>query len=559
MLTTVLTPFFTESFLFFSLPVLLFFTPFLNFLNKETNLSVVTQKKKYFFFSLRFVQLVLCLVLIGDLFQDCSSPILHAGNWFFRQDRITWFINFFLTIIVLYYTYLVAFTFSRTTPNVSYIIEIPFLILCTILSLRLFIATNDLVLMIILLEIASFCSIIFIGSQSISPVTYSLSIEATIKYFIINAVSVALLLFSISGFFYLTNSTNVTDIINYFYNHPANCVFFTEQILFFQFIFFFAFLIKLGAAPLHQWLPDVYEGAETLVTCFLVIIISPALLFKFICLLKAFTSLPTTIYFLSNWLFFTGLLSIAIGTIGAFYQTRIKRFVAYSSLTHLGFMLLGISFNSLLGYFSFFFYVVIYIITNMCFFTFLLFCQNYIKIGEKNETRVIFINQLRLYIQTSFFFFLCLVICLFSFAGIPPFAGFFAKFFVLSILMQNNAWPFAISLISAILIGTFMYLRFLKISLFEEDVFLRGESWSVTVASFFYTIPKTLVAIFADYQLFFRASQPVFYKIRTLDMWQQWLITGLWWLLSFITLFFFFFSIYCLAIFELSILLVAYY
>jgi proton-translocating NADH-quinone oxidoreductase chain N len=559
MLTTILTPFFLESFLFFSLPIILFIPPMFYYVNKSTQLSVLTQKKKYFFFSLRFVQGILVLTLLGDLINDYSIPLLHTGNWFFRQDRLTWFMNFFLTGICLYYTYLLAFNFSRTTPNISYIPEIPFLIICTLLSLRLFIATNDLMLMVILLEIASFCSIIFIGSQSVSPMTYSLSIESTIKYFIINAVSVSLLLFAICGFFYLTNSTNINDIVVYFYNNPANCVFFTEQIVIFQFIFFFAYLIKLGAAPLHQWLPDVYEGAETLVTCFLVIIISPALLFKFIGLVKTFTSIPTTIYFLNNWFFITGLLSIGFGTLGAFYQTRIKRFIAYSSLTHLGFMLLGISFNSVLGYFSFLFYVVIYVITNLGFFTFLLFCQNYVKTLGTNETRIIFINQLRLFIQTSFFFFVCLVICLFSFAGIPPFAGFFAKFFILSLLIQHNAWPFALLLIIAIITGTFMYLRFLKMALFEEDPFLKGQSWSLTLSTFFYTVPKTLVAIFADYQLLVSSNNSSFYKVRTIDIWQQWLLTGLCWLLSFITMFFFFFSIYSLGIFDLSLVLVSYY
>ena len=555
------SPLLIESILFFSLPLVLFFPVVLKMINKETQLNVLAYQKKQFFFVLRLVQFLLFFALALDIVNDGSVTLQHVGNFFFRQDKFTWFINFFLTAVTLYYTYLVAFSFSRTTNQLSYIVEIPFLLLCTILSIRLFIATNDLVLMIILLEIATFCSIIFIGSQSLSPSTYSLSIEATLKYFIINAVAVALLLFAISGFFYLTTSTNLNEIVAYFYNHPANCVFFTEQIIFFQFIFFFAYLVKLGAAPLHQWVPDVYEGAETLVTCFLVILIGPALLFKFISLLKILTSIPTNLQFLASWFLITGVCSIAIGTLGAFYQTRIKRFIAYSSLTHLGFMLLGLGFNSFLGYFSFLFYAIIYVITNLVFFTFLLFCQQYIKATSTGgELRVIFINQLRVFIQTSLFFFICLLICLFSFAGIPPFAGFFAKFFVLSILIQHAMWPLALSLISAILVGTFMYLRFIKITLFEEDrLLLSQQSWYVTLQSLFYTVPKTLVAIFADYQIAFTNSKTMVYNSRVIDKWQQWLLTGICWLAGFILFFFFFFSVYSLGIFDLTLTLLTTY
>jgi proton-translocating NADH-quinone oxidoreductase chain N len=558
--------FFSETLLFFFLPLIISLPTILKYsLRVEDSLFTQdTLKKKIFFIVLRCSQFVLILLLLLDFV--LARPFLfstenlfdlvlyHSGNFFFRHDGFIWFINFFLTSLTLYYLYLVAFVFSRTTPNIAYISEIPALLLCTLLCLRLFIATNDLILMVILLEIAAFCSIIYIGIQSISSTNYSLSIEATIKYFIINAFAVALLIFAICGYFYLTTSTNLIEIVLFFYKYPFSCVFFTEQLILIQLIFFFSYLIKLGAAPLHQWVPDVYEGAETLVTCFLVLLISPALMFKLIIFFKLLTNIPTSLFLLKLVIGGCGALSVLFGTLGAFYQTRIKRFIAYAGLTHLGFMLLGLCFNTVLSYFAFLFYLIIYVVTNLCFFTFLLFSQYY----TEKAVRIVYINQLRLYIQTSFFFLLCLIICLFSFAGIPPFAGFFAKFFILGVLVQQAQYALLLFLILSILTGTFMYLRFLKVALFETDPQLAGTSWKVSLQTFFFVLPKTLVAVFADYALHLK-SQTIVYKTLILNPWQLWLLTVLVWVLGFLVFFFFFFSVYSSGIFDILLILLTIY
>lgn len=550
--------FFSEGLLFFGLPLVLFLPLFVK--QDVLIFNHSTEKKKIFFLILRLVQGIIFFCFVIDAFQLFASvgreqhSLLHSGNFFFRHDVLSSTINLFLTGLTLHYLYLTAFVFSRTTKTITYCSEIPFLIMCTLLSLRLFIAANDLILIIILLEIAAFCSVIYIGIQSVSSTEYSISIEATIKYFIINAFSVSLLLLAICGYFYLTTSTNLVDIITFFYKNPYMCIFFTEQLILLQLIFFFAYLIKLGAAPVHQWVPDVYEGAETIVTTFLVLIISPALMFKLIMFLKVLTTIPASILLLKYLFLITGILSIVFGTFGAFYQTRIKRFIAYSGLTHLGFLLLGCCFNTTLGYFAFFFYLIIYIMTNVCFFTFLLICQQQSNI----QVRLIYFNQLKVFIQSSFFFFVCLVICLFSFAGIPPFAGFFAKFFVLGVLLQQKNILVVLFLIGNILIGTFMYLRFLKISLFEPNRFLEQQSWSETLKSSFVLLPRTFVAVFADYQLWVK-SQNIVYNIKTYDSWQLFIYSILVWGLGFLSFFFFFLAPYSLGIFELVLILLTIY
>jgi len=553
----VASSFFVEGLLFVTLPFLLGLPIFLP--QDDLLFNSVTRKKKIFFLVLRLTQGILffCILIEGLYLLFSAAPfqiLSHNGNFFFRHDLLSSLINFFLTLLTLYYTYLVAFVFSRTTKFIKYSHEIPFLIVCTLLCLRLFIAANDLILLVILLEISAFCSIIFIGIQSVSSTDYSLSIEATLKYFIINALAVSLLLLSICGYFYVTTSTNLNDIVFFFYKYPFLCIFFTEQLILLQVAFFFAYLIKLGAAPVHQWVPDVYEGAETLVTAFLVLLISPALMFKLGIFFKLLTGVPVSITIVYHLFLVTGLLSIVFGTLGAFYQTRIKRFIAYSALTHLGFMLLGCCFNTTLGYFSFFFYLIIYIFTNICFFTFLLICQMQVD----TQARLIYFNQLKLSIQTSFFLFLCLVICLFSFAGVPPFAGFFAKFFILSVLVEQNRFYLVLFLVIAILIGTFMYLRFLKISLFESNRFLDAQTWEITLKSSFRLFPRTLVAVFADYQLRLKL-QNVVYNIQTFDTWQLVIFSGLLWVLGFIFLFVIFLAPYSLGILELVTVLLTQY
>lgn len=544
-----LTYFSSEWFLFLSLPILLSINLFINKIPAQatavSDLDQTTRKKR-FFIALRLAQFIISFVLLNDFFSFywlqhsvLTGLVLHGGNFFFRFDTLSWFINISLSGITLYYLYLVAFSFTRTYKHTKYVVEIPFLIICTLLSLRLFIAANDLILVIILLEITTFCSIIMMGLQCLSSNKFSISLEATIKYFIINAISVSFLLFSILGYYYLTKSTNLNDITTFFFNYPFLSVFVTEYCLLIQLIFLFAYFIKIGVAPIYQWVPDVYEGVELLITAFLVLLVSPALMFKFLMFFKQIYFIFLSSNIMLTITLYCGILSLIIGTLSAFYQTRIKRFIAYSGLTHIGFMLIGLSTNTLLGYFSFIFYLIIYIITNICFFTLLLFCQH----QQKKQQTLIFINQLKYQLQSSFFFLCSFLICIFSFAGIPPFGGFFAKFFVLSSLIQYTHFSLILFVFFAIIVGTFLYLRFIKIIFFEEislrDVFLSFNNLK------------------HNYKIKYALRKPS--VENNLDMWSHWLLAVLFWLLGFLTIFFFFFPLYSLGLFELIIILLTTY
>ncbi len=543
-----LTFFYSEVFLFFALPILLgsnfcFAASTSNTLPAKQILSDNQQKKKHFFLLVKLAKFFLIVCIVMDLFSltipNIDTLVFYNGTNCMRYDLTSYLCNLLLTGLTFYFLSLVSVMFARTTATIKYIPEIPFLVLCTLLSLRLFIASTEFFLIIITLEIASFCSIIFLGIKSLSASRYQLSLEATVKYFIINAIAIALFLFSIMGYFYMTTSTNIVEITGFFMKFPFLTIFFAENLLLIQGFFFFSYFVKLGVAPMYQWVPDVYEGAELVVTIFLVLVIGPALLIKGLMFFKVFglTKSLNINLAVSNFMFFCGLLSVMLGTVNAFYQTRIKRFIAYSSITHLGFLLLGVSTTTVLGYFSFICYLIIYILTNMFFFTLLVLCQ-YINIPKKNRA-IIFITQLKAPLQASLFIFLGVLICCCSFAGIPPFAGFFAKFFVLCSIVETQRWWVLGILIIFILLGTFLYLRFIKIAFFE-DIKL----------STLYIVIKTL-SVTTFYQLLLNSRMADEHAQSTKAIRDLYAVSS--WLGYFLTGFLYFFSGYCLVTVDVTL------
>jgi proton-translocating NADH-quinone oxidoreductase chain N len=537
--------------LLLSLPALLSLTFF-----GSSNPDESFERKKTFFIQLRTAQMLLLCVFfltafIGLQLLSLSSQeqlLLHAGNFFFRKDLLTLAINAVITLGGFYYFYLVGFVFLRTKTTLTYVPEIPFLVLSTLLSLRLFIATNDLLLMAFLLEISAFCSVILVSLQSVSDKKVIFPLEAGIKYFIINAVAISLFLLAMTIYFFLTGSLNVINISLFFQSNPVNLLFSYESLFFAQLLFFFSFFIKIGAAPVHHWVPDVYEGAETLFTTFLVLIISPPLVFKLILLFKQLIlngwSSPYFLIFIFKMFGFT---SIILGTINAFYQTKIKRFIAYAGLTHLGFMLVALATANVMGFFSSIMYLVVYYITNIGFFTIFLLAQ---AEAQNQNQQLIYINQLKPFFHESKFYFYLFAIIFFSFAGIPPFAGFFIKFFVLTALLNQSSITIVIFLIMAILIGTFMYLRFFKVALFET---YKPRSSST------HRLAKKNFSEALHYFYVFRYFSDDFESKNLISFWEAPLICGLFFISIILLGFIIFLPLFCSTILNMVFIILTTY
>jgi len=365
----------------------------------------------------------------------------------------------------------------------KYILELPILIIVIFFSLHIFLLTYDLILIVLALELAAFCSIILLGLH-ISTEVNVFTIEAAIKYFIFSAISVLILLFASSGYYFFFKTLNLLDFKLYFINN-ANLLFLNADILmFFHFLFFSALFIKLGAAPFHFWVPDVYEGAELLITTFLVLIISPTICCKLFFLSKILLPIFEIKHELSLIFCLVGLLSIIIGSFKAFQQYKIKRFLAYTSITHLGYILLSLGTGSYLGFFAGFIYLFIYLLTNILFFLTLLVLRQY------SDISLLFFNQFKMVFNSNIFILILFLIPLFSYAGFPPFLGFFTKFIVLLALIDFNQIILTISLICYIVINGYLYLRFIKITMLENNnyfLYLPNEK-SIYMQNYYYKV-----------------------------------------------------------------------
>lgn len=347
------------------------------------------------------------------------------------------------------------------------------------------ISSNNLITMYIAIEIQSLCFYI----MATMKVYNNFSTEAGLKYFILGAFSSGILLFGCSLIYASLGTTNFNDmklLFNGFDNMSDNPLSLILGILF----IIVAILFKVGAAPFHMWLPDVYEGVPTIVTVVYAIVPKIAL---FLLLVRLNISLMyENFYFFNQILLFSALVSIIIGTLGALYQSKIKRLFAYSAISHVGFLLLAFSASDTWSIFSLFFYLVVYIIISLNVFIVLLVLRkvdNNLKIKKINEIVILFKSNPLLAINFCFI--------LFSIAGIPPLVGFYSKFYVFIAAIKSGYY--FVVLIAAIfsVIASMYYIRLIKLMFFKTF-----DYWAI-----FLEIPKTesliLSTIFFFNLLFF--------------------------------------------------------
>ena len=339
------------------------------------------------------------------------------------------------------------------------------LILLATVGMLFIVQSYDLLSMYLSVE---FQSLLFYVLASFKR-TSEFSTEAGLKYFVLGAFSSALLLFGSSVLYSLTGLTNFNDYsvlfagsLNDFhslsYGTILGLIFVNTALLF-----------KLSAAPFHMWSPDVYEGSPTVVTALFSILPKLGIL----TLLLRFCIFGFH-DFLLTWqsiTIFCSYLSILIGTLSAFSQKKWKRFLAYSSINHIGFFLIGLSSGELEGIFSVLFYLISYAIMTFGVF-FLLVGLRYYEYPNHFQMR--YISEIKGLALSSPMMAITLTVLLFSMAGIPPLVGFFAKFFVLFSGLQNNMYGLCIFSVLMSCIACFYYIRLIKIMYFDKP-----ETWSI--------------------------------------------------------------------------------
>ena len=396
------------------------------------------------------------------------------------------------------------------------------IILFSLLGSSLLISSSDLLSMYISIELQSFSLYILATLYK----DYESSTASGLKYFLLGALSSCFILLG-SGLIYtftgLTNFESIYSLISsvsssYYYFSSLNNIN-LEITQFYNIIsgvslgiilIFIGFLFKISAAPLHSWSPDVYDETPTQVTIWLTIIpkisililllelqsgfsinliidynIYSDILTEYSIINNMFNISFNTSYLLKILLLISSLFSLIIGTIVGLAQTRIKRLLAYSTISHIGFILLALAINTEQSIDSFIFYIIQYSITNLNIFL-IIIAFGYIinidgiKITNYNYNNrslgLLFFNydiKLLKNLQSKFYFnpilSLCLIICLFSMAGVPPLLGFFSKQFVLLSAVQSGYWFMAFICILTSVISASYYLRFVILLLRKSE------------------------------------------------------------------------------------------
>lgn len=305
---------------------------------------------------------------------------------------------------------------------------------------------------------------LYLGLELLSLALYSLialqresaaATESAMKYFVLGALASGLLLYGMSMLYGATGSLDLALIAKSIASGQAN-----ETLLVFGTVFIVAGLaFKLGAVPFHMWVPDVYHGAPTALT--LMIGAAPKLA-AFVFVLRILVQGMGAL--VADWqgmLIIIAVLSMAIGNITAIAQTNLKRMLAYSTISHMGFLLLGLIAGNPEGYSAAMFYAIVYVLTTLVGFGILLGLS---RAGFECET----LDDLKGLNGRNSWYALLMLLALFSMAGIPPLAGFYAKFAVIQAIVNINLVWLAVVAVMMSLIGAFYYLRAVKVMYFDD-------------------------------------------------------------------------------------------
>ncbi len=279
--------------------------------------------------------------------------------------------------------------------------------------------------------------------------------EAAIKYFILGALASAILLYSISLLYGLSGSLQISEVSTAIAAHGINHL----GVILAVVLAVVGLAFKLGAVPFHMWVPDVYQGSPTSVTAYLGA--APKIAAFAMIMRLLVDGLESQ---LANWqgmLIILALLSVGVGNVVAIAQTNIKRMLAYSTISHMGFFLFGILSGTKLGYGAALFYVLIYAVMSLGAFGLILLRST----PSSESERMVDFKGLASRDPTMA---ALMGILMFSMAGIPPFAGFFAKFSVINALVDAQLVWVAIAAVLLAVIGAYYYLRVIKTMFFDE-------------------------------------------------------------------------------------------
>lgn len=416
----------------------------------------VKDRRRTLTFALTQLTLVGCAVIqLGT----STGDVVYTFSNMFVDDLMADLLKLFLymtVIMVLFYSR--AYVLDREAMNKG---EYYVLALFATLGMMVMISANNFVTIYLGLELLSL-SLYAMVAMNRESVT---STEAAMKYFVLGALASGLLLYGMSMIYGATGSLEITGIAERLYGGGVN-----KSVLTFGLVFLVAGLaFKLGVVPFHMWIPDVYHGAPTSVTLF--IGSAPKLAAFAIVMRLLVNGLITMAQDWQAMLVILSVLSMAIGNLAAIAQTNLKRMLAYSAISHMGFMLLGITTGvvggdarfALNAYSSAMFYVVAYVLMSAGTFGMILLMA---RAGFEADN----LEDFKGLNKRSPWFAGIMMMLMFSMAGVPFFIGFFAKFAVLQAVVAAGYMWLAIVAVLFSLIGAFYYLRVVKLMYFDAPI-----------------------------------------------------------------------------------------
>ena len=367
----------------------------------------------------------------------------------FAQDSFARFMKM-LSLVGSAVTLIMSVRFARTERFDKF--EYPVLVLLSTLGMMLMISANSMIGLYLGLELQSFAIYVLaaIHRENLR------STEAGLKYFVLGALSSGMLLYGISLVYGYTGNTGFAEIAAALGSGER------QLGLVFGLVFVLAGLaFKISAVPFHMWTPDVYEGAPTPVTAFLAAapkMASMALMVRVV--VGPFEPIA------HDWqqiIVFVSIASMALGSFAAIGQRNFKRLMAYSSIGHMGFALVGLAANSQAGVRGVAIYMLIYLAMTLGTFAFILAMR-------RNDRHVEQIGDLAGLAGTNPWMATILTILMFSLAGIPPLAGFWAKWYVFLAAIDADLYALAVIGVLTSVVGAYYYLRIIKIMWFDEPV-----------------------------------------------------------------------------------------
>ncbi|MDG1995485.1 MAG: NADH-quinone oxidoreductase subunit NuoN [Emcibacteraceae bacterium] len=421
---------------------------------------------------------VLFMVVTLFLTISASGTQVFEFNNMFVADGFTTFMKT-LVLVAAALAVIMSREFFKVEGDDRF--EFPVLLVLATIGMMVMVSANDLMTLYMGLELQSLALYVLAAFKRDSE----RSTEAGLKYFVLGALSSGIVLYGCSlvyGFIGSTNFSSIATAVSTMGDGGApigaivGLVFVLAGLAF-----------KISAVPFHMWTPDVYEGSQTPVTAFFAVAPKVATL----------ALLARTLYvpfgeLSASWgqvIIFMSVASMVLGSFAAIMQTNIKRLMAYSSIGHIGFALLGLVAGNAEGLRGVMIYMAIYLVMNVGMFVCIM------SMRRKEDGMVEDISELSGLARNHPAMALAISIFMFSLAGVPPLAGFFAKWYVIIPIVNAGYFPLAVIAVLASVVGAYYYIRIVKIMYFDEPVekFVTQKSYPMKIIA---TVSAVLVVAF---------------------------------------------------------------